>query len=291
MISYLYIVFIIIMILFKATSIKLLELLLKKLKQLDLYPIIGAEIEFYLSPLDNKLTYKGWQAQKLDLNIIIEEEKGINQFEVRTPHSGDIIACAHEIINLREMIRLQALKQNMFANFSAKPSLHMPGNALHIHLHLENSKRENLYIKQQDKESEIFIHSIGGLCASLKENMLLFAPYMEAYIRYIGGSLESPNKICWGGNNRSAAIRIPIDQKFNRRLEHRVSCSDACPFEVISAILFGILKGINEQIIPPEKLYGNAFLEQYDFPLLPTYGEAKNGFAESELIKLIHKIS
>jgi glutamine synthetase len=274
------------MILSKKTSKKLLEFILNKLEQLGLYPSIGAEIEFYLHPLDNKLTYDGWQAHKLDLDLIVEKEKGDNQFEVRVLHGKDILACADKIIDLKEKICLQALKQNMFANFSAKPILHMPGNALHIHLHLENSKEENLYMKQQDNESDIFLHSIGGLCNDMKDYMLLFAPYKEAYLRYIGDSLESPSKICWGGNNRSAAIRVPLDQKFNRRIEHRVSCSDSCPFEVISAILFSLLKGINNKILPPEKLYGNAFLEQYKFPLLPTYREAKNYFNNSEMAKL-----
>lgn len=267
-------------------SKKLLELVLKKLEKLNLYPSIGAELEFYLAPLDNKLTYDGWQAHKLDLDIMVEEEKGNNQFEVRVFHSKNILACAEEIIALKEKICLQALKQNMVANFSAKPILHMPGNALHIHLHLENNKGENLYIKQQDNESETFLHSIGGLCDGMKDYMLLFAPYKEAYLRYIGGALESPSKICWGGNNRSCAIRIPLDQKFNRRIEHRVSCSDACPFEVISAILFSALKGIEKQITPADKLYGNAFLEQYNFPLLPTYSEAENYFNNSEMAKL-----
>ena len=119
----------------------------------------------------------------------------------------------------------------------------------------------------------------------MQENMLAFAPYPQAYLRYNSLSLESPCKICWGGNNRSAAIRIPLDQKFNRRLEHRVACADACPFEVINAILLGILKGIKEKIAPPEKLYGNAFLEQYEFPLLPqSYDEAKLFSKTIELI-------
>ncbi len=181
----------------------------------------------------------------------------------------------------------------MSANFSAKPILHHPGNALHIHLHIENAEGENLFIKKRDQEAELLLHSIGGLCASMQENMILFAPYENAYLRYKGDCLESPSKICWGGNNRSAAIRIPLDQKFNRRLEHRVACSDSCPFEVISAILFGILLGINEKISPPEKIYGNAFLEQYDFPpLLQNYEEAKVLFNNSALkTRLISSIS
>ena len=164
----------------------------------------------------------------------------------------------------------------MVASFSAKPFVDQPGNALHVHLHLENSLGDNLYIKKDDQEAEILLHSIGGLCATMEQNMLIFAPYEEAYLRYRGDSIESPSKICWGGNNRSAAIRMPLDEKYNRRLEHRVACADSSSLEVINAILFGVLKGIKEKIIPSEKIYGNAFLEQYDYPLLPqNLAEAK----------------
>lgn len=248
------------MIIAEATSKKLLTQLFQQLKELDLFPVIGAEIEFYL--ISN-------QPQKLSIDIPIEKEKGINQFEVKTDYSSDIFTQIQQISDLKEKITNQALKQNMVADFSAKPFLDQPGSALHIHLHLENSKGENLYIKKNNQETDIMLHSLGGLCATMEENMLIFAPYEEAYLRYIGDSLESPSKICWGGNNRSAAIRIPLDEKFNRRLEHRVACSDASAIEVICAILYGILKGIKEKITPPEKVHGNAFLEQYDYPILP----------------------
>ncbi len=268
----------------KNTSIKLLNIFLTELQQLDMFPCIGSELEFYLMPMDNNYNDNLWQAQKLELDLDIEKEKGQNQFEVRTIHSKDILSTIEQIISLKEIIIKQAAKQHMLADFSAKPILTQPGNAMHIHLHLENSKGENLYVKKENQDVELFMHSIGGLCASMQENMLLFAPYEQAYLRYLGDSLQSPCKICWGGNNRSAAVRIPLDEKVNRRLEHRVSASDSCPFEVINAILFGILKGIKEKITPPEKLHGNAFLEQYDYPLLPrSLGEAVEAFKKSGL--------
>ena len=251
------------MILSQETSITILTLLLDQFKQLDLFPVIGAEIEFYLTPTRNNLQ---------DLGFIIEAEKGENQFEIRIFHSKDIFGCAQKIENIKESLK-------DIADFHAKPFADQPGSAMHIHLHLENAKGENLYIKQENRETQLLLNSIGGLCAMMPKNMLIFAPYEEAYLRYKDKSLASPSKVCWGGNNRTAAIRIPIDQKFNRRLEHRVACADSCPFSVIAAILWGALKGIQEQIPPPEKLHGNAFLEQYDFPLLPqSYTEAKNLF-------------
>ncbi|MCT4635891.1 MAG: glutamine synthetase [Rickettsiales bacterium] len=258
------------MIISKDDSTQLLNKLLEQFKQLDMVPVIGAEIEFYLSPPN---------IDKLDLAIPIEKEKGENQFEVKTDYSSDIFGQVQKILDLREKITEQALKHGMEVDFSAKPFLDQPGSALHIHLHLENSMGDNLFIKNNNKETKLMLHSIAGLCSSMAEHMLIFAPYENAYLRYKGDSVESPSKICWGGNNRSAAIRIPLSEKNNRRIEHRVACGDASPLDVVCAIFYGVLKGIREESIPSEKLHGNAFLEQYDYPVFPQdYAVAKKNF-------------
>jgi glutamine synthetase len=236
---------------------KLLNSLLEKLNRLNLFPVIGVEIEFYLtSVLDNPQDYFK------SLGLDIEREKGDNQFEIKIDYTKDIYACIAEIERIKSLISSKV-------TLSARPFIDQPGSAFHVHLHLENEKGDNLFIKEGQEESSFLLHSIGGLCASMEETMLLFAPYEEAYLRYRGDSLEAPSKICWGGNNRSAAIRIPLSEKNNRRIEHRVACSDSCAIEVISAILYGALIGVEEKINPPEKVYGNAFLEQYEFPQLP----------------------
>ena len=277
------------MIFSKDTSIKLLNNLLTELEQIGLFPVIGYELEFYLTAPDHNFQNNSWQAPKLEVDINIDKEDGINQFEFRTVHSKDILYSINNLINLKNKIILQAEKQNLLANFSAKPIDNQPGNAMHVHLHLENVEGENLYKrKNTEEESDIFLYSIAGLCSTMKENMLLFAPNKQSYLRYLGDSLQSPSKICWGGNNRSAAIRIPINQNFNRRLEHRVASSDSCPFEVVIAILFGIIKGIKERETPSKKLHGNAFLEQYDYPMLPkNITEAQEFFSNNALKKYL----
>ena len=273
------------MIFSKDISIKLLNNLLIELEQIDLFPVIGYELEFYLTDPNHSFQNNLWQAPKLEVDINIDKEAGINQFEFRTIQSKNILSSINNLITSKNKIILQAEKQGLLANFSAKPIDNQPGNAMHIHLHLENADGENLYRKKnKEEESDIFLYSIAGLCSTMQENMLLFAPNERSYLRYSGNSLQSPSKICWGGNNRSAAIRVPINQDFNRRLEHRVASSDSCPFEVVIAILYGIIKGIKEKEIPSKKLHGNAFLEQYDYPLLPeNITEAQEFFKHSTL--------
>lgn len=268
------------MILSRELSLTILNNQLITLKQMDIFPCIGAELEFYLLPKDRNFDDDSWQAERLELDFDIAKEEGLNQFEVRVPHSKDIIACINKINAIKVQIINQADKQNMKADFSAKPFSNRPGSAMHIHLNLENGANENLYMKKNNQETEIFLHSIAGLCSTMLQNMVFFAPYDQAYARYMEHSLQSPSKVCWGINNRSAAIRIPRDEKIDRRLEHRVSASDACAVSVINAILYGITKGIREKLMPLEKVYGNAFLEQYDYPLLPkNFAESEEAFA------------
>lgn len=267
------------MILLKELSFRILNSQLMELKRIGLFPCIGSELEFYLTKADNNFNEASWQAERLDLDLDLAKEEGLNQFEVRIKHTRDILSLAEEIEQVKEKIKQQAKKQGMTANFSAKPFVNRPGSAMHIHLHLENELDENLFIRKNNQDAEILLHSIGGLCFTMLPNMLFFAPYSQAYQRYKEHSLQSPSKVCWGPNNRSAAIRIPRDNKIDRRLEHRVAASDSLAIEVINAILFGVIKGIKEKIEPPEKVYGNAFQEQYNYPLLPqNIEEAKEYF-------------
>jgi glutamine synthetase len=264
-------------------SLSLIQFLSKELQKFNLIPVIGAEIEFYLFPLDNNLSTDLWQELALD----IKREKGENQFEVVTKPDKDILKQVQTIENIRKNIAQQAANFNLKTSFEAKPFVNQPGNALHINLHLENDIGENLYIKENNQDSSILLNSIGGLCDSMQENMLLFAPYEQAYQRYINFSPDSPNKICWGGNNRSVAIRVPNNTSKNARLEHRVPCADSCAFDVIVAILFGLLIGIENNMQPEKKIFGNAFLEQYDAPKITNnYIKAWKDFQNSRLNRL-----
>ena len=256
-------------------SSQLLLDFLKQLEQLGVFPSLGIELEFYLNPICSNL-----QEKFADLDIV--PERGKNQFEIRIKHSKDIIALIENVEDIKKRLV-------NYADFSTKAN--NPGNGLHVNLHLENSRGDNLFIKQEYKESELLLYAIGGLCATMQENLLLFAPNENSYLRFNGESIESPCKICWGINNRSAAIRLPLHQQFNRIIEHRVAGSDACIIEVIIAILLGVITGIKERINPPERLYGNANLEQYDFPYLAqNLREAQENFLKSRIKALVEEL-
>lgn len=279
------------MIISKEISIKLIEHITSSFNKKGLIPLIGAELEFYLFPFDNKQDSLSWQADKLNLPIEIEQEKGKNQYEIQTLPLSNPLETAQEIELWKAKIKAQAISQDMRADFSAKPKINQPGNALHIHFNFIDNSGNNLYAKNKNNESSLLLYSLGGLCQNMAENIILCAPYPEAYQRYLTNDIQSPSKICWGGNNRSAAIRIPLSENCNRRFEYRIACADACPFSVIALIFYGILDGIENKILPPEKLHGNAFLDQYQYPYLPNFEEASELFEKSRLLQFIRNMA
>ena len=78
---------------------------------------------------------------------------------------------------------------------------------------------------------------------------------MNSYKRLIGGG-EAPSYICWGHNNRSAMIRVPMykpNKGQSTRIELRTIDSACNPYLAFAVILAAGMKGIEEGYdLPPE---------------------------------------
>jgi glutamine synthetase len=84
----------------------------------------------------------------------------------------------------------------------------------------------------------------------------------------------------WSINNRGAAIRIPVSDAANRRIEHRLAGADANPYLVMAWVLAGIHFGLAQRLTPPPALAGNAY-EQGGTPLPTQWDTAIERFASS----------
>jgi glutamine synthetase len=73
--------------------------------------------------------------------------------------------------------------------------------------------------------------------------MLIFAPHLNSYRRFVPGSY-APMVAAWGYDNRGVALRVPETSGQGARVEHRVSGSDANPYLLAAAVLAGALDGI-----------------------------------------------
>lgn len=210
---------------------------------LGLTPCVGAEIEFYLS-------------KDVDVNLLekfvghsIKVEKGNSQYEIDLDPSLNLQEYARYIEELRKKIMVISNELGGVADFTSKPYENDYGNSMHIHLN---------FLEEWDVEQFAKI-----LCHYLSDSLHVFLPQIEDWKR-LDKKFMAPTHICYGGNNRTVAIRIPDSKP--KRIEHRVSAASADPALVIYEIMNSIAKGIGDKKRNYEysKIYGNAFDPQYD---------------------------
>lgn len=216
-----------------------------------LVPCFGAELEFYLTP--------GIAVGKLSemLAMPIKTEKGHNQFEIDFPPTKDLPSLASRINNVRTQIKVIAAKLGGVADFRAKPFADDYGSSMHIHINFLNNT-----------DPKLLEHAAKSLCHYMLPGFLLFANEDNHYLRFSKGYM-APTHVCYGGNNRTVAVRIPDSRPL--RLEHRVSSAAADPNLVFLAILKSLLLGLEQPNIIGNftKIHGNAFDAQYNLTPLP----------------------
>lgn len=226
---------------------------------------LSAELEFYVE--DNSILPRLEEAvQSVGLAAEVVEEKGPNQCEIQSLVPSSAVETAHFIQQSAGVIRAVAGRG---ASFDPKPFANGYGNAMHIHISLHDKNGNNLLEKHAEDECPMMLHAMGGLCKFLPESMALFAPTEGCYKRFVP-KWFAPVNVSWGGNNRTVAMRIPDPRQSGvRRIEHRVPSAIADPYEVIAAILAGVDAGIDNKLMPPKKMYGDAGDAQYALPPFP----------------------
>ena len=95
--------------------------------------------------------------------------------------------------------------------------------------------------------------SIAGLLRHNNSAMLYYAPHINAYRRYLPKQF-APESLFWNRDDRNAAVRLPIAEGDEARLEHRIASADANPYLVLAAVLTSIRLGLDEKREPPAPL-------------------------------------
>ena len=91
----------------------------------------------------------------------------------------------------------------------------------------------------------------------------------------------SPN---WGYNHRAVALRVPVCDYQDTRIEHRVAGADANPYLVVSAILAGIHYGISQRCEPTEMIAERAVLEEQEITMPRRWDAALDRFRDSNIL-------
>ncbi len=193
-----------------------------------------------------------------DLGISVEfshHEAGHGQNEIDLRYA-DALATADNIMTFRTVIKEVAISQGVYATFMPKPMSNQPGSGMHTHLSLFEGDQNAFYEPgAQYRLSKTGRQFIAGLLHHAPEITAVTNQFVNSYKRLWGGG-EAPSFVCWGHNNRSALVRVPM-YKPNKgqsvRVEYRGIDSASNPYLSFALLLAAGLKGIEEGYeLPPE---------------------------------------
>jgi len=184
----------------------------------------------------------------MDLKLdTLVKELAPGQYELNQHHLGDALQAADNAQMLKRVIKGVAQKHGYVATFMPKPFAHVDGNGFHTHISVLDDRGHNIFDDGTEKGSESLRHAVAGLAETMSDLMLVFAPHRNSYRRFSAGT-HTPIAPTWGYENRDVALRIPVGDPQARRIEHRVAGADANPYLVLSAILAGVLYGLENKL-------------------------------------------
>ena len=145
-------------------------------------------------------------------------------------------------------------RHGVVASFMPKPYTNHPGSGMHTHVSLFEGDANAFFEPGADLQLSVLARQfIAGLLHHAPEITAVTNQWINSYKRLAGG-MEAPSYVCWGHNNRSALIRIPMYKPAkgqSTRVEFRSLDSAARPF-AYALILAAGLKGIEEKYeLPP----------------------------------------
>jgi glutamine synthetase len=178
---------------------------------------------------------------------------GQNEIDLRY---ADALTMADNIMTFRTVIKEVAIEQGVYATFMPKPFTEHPGSGMHTHMSLFEGDTNAFFDPSGHyRLSKTAKHFIAGLLRHAPEITAVTNQYVNSYKRLWGGG-EAPSFVCWGHNNRSALIRVPLykpNKGNSSRIEYRAIDSAANPYLAYALLLSAGLKGIeNEYELPAE---------------------------------------
>ena len=181
-------------------------------------------------------------------------EGGPGQQEIDLRYA-DALATADNVMTFRVVIKEVALSQGIHASFMPKPFTEFPGSAMHTHLSLfEGDNNAFFEVGAEYHLSKTGRSFIAGLLHHAAEITAVTNQWVNSYKRLAGGG-EAPSYVCWGHNNRSALVRVPMykpTKGASTRVELRSIDSAANPYLAFAVMLAAGMKGIEESYeLPP----------------------------------------
>jgi len=211
-------------------------------------------------PFINKV-YEYCEAQGIRVDTLTQES-GPAQFEINFLH-GNALELADQVFLFKRTIREAAIEHEMHATFLAKPMANEAGSALHIHQSVVDKDGNNIFSNADGEPSELFDGFLGGLQQYMPEAMLVFAPYVNSYKRFLN-PWSSPVNLAWAVDNRTVGLRVPDSGPEARRVENRLAGSDVNPYLVIAGSLACGYLGMVEGLKPADPIEGSAYRSEFE---------------------------
>jgi len=285
----------------------ILQQILKRLHQLGYYPVIAAELEFYLhdprqaigEPLDacsQSFSVDAPERHEALLNDIEQQailqglpltgvvaESSPGQYELNLQHSVKVLEACDQVLALKRLTRQVAEKHHQHASFMAKPSAHAAGSGLHFHISLQDAQGNNHFASAPGELSTSMKQALSGMLALMPASMAVFAPNINAFRRFRQG-MHVPLSASWGHNNRTVALRLPCADSANQRIEYRLAGADANPYLVVATILCGVLHGLQQDLPLPAAAAGNGYQNDQAMPLPLNQQQALSQFKQNNVL-------
>ena len=264
-----------------------LKRVVERFAVLDMSPIVGPELEFYVLERDAG-SPTGWRRYgEATGNVYVAGLKGdpenvlLRSLRHLSGYGLDVVAANHEFssgqfeINLwhsealdaadrafrfKTAVKELARREDKLATFMAKPFNDEGGSGFHIHFSTWTAEGAPIFDDPEgpDGLSATARSAIAGVLAHAPALAAICNPTINSYKRF-GPDTLAPWLIDWGLDNRSAMVRIPPERGRASRMELRLGDATANPYLATSGLLAAAYLGIKDKLKPPDPLEGYGY--------------------------------
>jgi glutamine synthetase len=194
------------------------------------------------------------QAQGMGVELY-HPELGHGQQELSIGHAP-ALAAADRQVWYRETARGVAWRHGLWASLAPKPLADQAGNGTHLHFSAWTGSR-NAFYDAGDRYglSQLAYHFIGGVLHHLPALIALTCGSVNSY-RRLQPQHWSSAYVCYGSDNREAAIRIPSrmwgDDEGSANLELKSSDTTGNPYLALGGLIHAGLDGVRRKLDPGE---------------------------------------
>jgi glutamine synthetase len=212
-------------------------------------------------------------------------EWGLGQHEVNVRYA-DVLESADRHVVFKQCLKETADRHGVSVTFMAKPHAERAGSSCHIHLSLWRDGH-NVFAGDEDlgvpqvRGSKELRWFLGGCLRWVPELMVLLAPTVNSYKRFVDGSW-APTRLAWSYDNRTAGFRL-VGHDQSLRVECRIPGADCNPYLALAALAACGRLGIEQQLEPPPAFVGDAYGLDSLTPLPGSLRDAIDSFEASTM--------